>query len=166
MRSRQTDQETGRCKTWIHLAGRSVKNVGKSRRRAKIDGPKETPKVDAAREQRGICFIPNDDPDYEEIMHNERKFGEQESGQRCHAKSPNQPTRLVQAGGGPCASDGSQIGDEKMLNSVCLWKDPEDKITESQRIRITRNTKNTRKDHLADRGQVSMSHIRHRCTSQ
>ena len=58
----------------------------------------EKHKWDAARERRGIYFIPKDDPDYEESVINARssRLGKP---QRCFAWSPNQTTRQVQAGG-------------------------------------------------------------------
>ena len=44
------------------------------------------------------------------------------------------------------------------LNSSCSKKDHEGSIIESHRIRKTRSTEKTHKDHITDRVQVSMSH--------
>ena len=57
----------------------------------------------------------------------------------------------------PCASDWSKM-DTKILNSSCSRQNPEHANIESQRIRTTKSTEKTRKDHIADRGHVFMSH--------
>ena len=54
----------------------------------------------------------------------------------------------------PYASDWCQF-EKKRLNSSCPKEDHENIIVESQRIRTTKNKEKT---HIADRGQVSMSH--------
>ena len=41
---------------------------------------------------------------------------------------------------------------------ACDWSEMENTIIESQRIRTTKRTEKTQKDHIADRGHVSMSH--------
>ena len=55
-----TDEETGHNKTKEHLARRMGKYVKKSKRGAINE---ENKKLDAVGEQRGIQFIPDDDPD-------------------------------------------------------------------------------------------------------
>ena len=63
MVSKQTDEETGHNKTMELLARRMGKYVKKSQRGAINKWAEEKQKLDAAREQRGIQFIPDDDPD-------------------------------------------------------------------------------------------------------
>ena len=69
------------------------------------------------------------------------------------ARSPHQPYRTRR----PFASDWSEM-ETKRLNLSCSKKDHEDGIIESQRIRTTKSTDKNLKDHIADRGRVSMSH--------
>ena len=69
--------------------------IKSSQRRAINGWTEEKPKLDAAREQKGICSIPDNDPDYEEIMNNaQRKLGIGEL-QRCCKVTPANPN-------GPC----------------------------------------------------------------
>ena len=67
-----------------------------------MKGPKKNPELDAAREQRGIYFIPDDDPDYEEVVkQRQKKIGNKEGVsdalQSLHTTPPEQFT--VQANG-------------------------------------------------------------------
>ena len=57
----------------------------------------------------------------------------------------------------PHASDWSKM-ETKRLNSASSRKDHEDIIIESSRIRLSKGYGKTHKDHVADRGHVSMSH--------
>ena len=103
------------------------------------NGQKKKPKLDAAREQRGIYSIPVDDPDYEEIMNIETtpsENGTQGEPQRSVAESPNQPTRTVQSGGRPSASDWCKM-ETKSLKYPCSKQHHENIIIESQRTRTT-----------------------------
>ena len=89
-----------------------------------------------------MYLFPDDDPDYERNHEQcQKKVGDKEEPQRCLAKSPHQPTRTVQAGSRPCASEWSEI-ETKRLNSSCSKQDRENIIVETQRIRTTKSKVN------------------------
>ena len=82
------------------MARRLVQHVKKTLRKAKKRA-EEKPELDAAREQRGIYFISDDDPDDRKVAMNARSNWTSGGPQRCLAKSPNQPTGTVQAESDP-----------------------------------------------------------------
>ena len=91
---RQTD-ETGHNMTRKHLARRSS-SVSKGSMRRPLDNfAEEKPKLDAARDQRGIHSIPDHGKQCQ------KRVGRWGGPQRCLAESPHQPTRTVQAGSDP-----------------------------------------------------------------
>ena len=92
------------------------------------------PNLDAARERRGICFIPKNDPDYEEILNTGRRLENRRVCDACNVTAPVIPNGSSWER--PCASDWSKI-QMKRLNSSCS---------------------KARQLHIADRGQASMSH--------
>ena len=57
----------------------------------------------------------------------------------------------------PCASDWFKI-ETKNLNSSCSKHDHGDIIIESGRFRTTKSKKKAHRNHIADRGQVLVSH--------
>ena len=77
MGSRQTDEETGQYKPWTNLAGRMVKRL--HRKAIHRWAEEESPTLDAAREQRGTYFIPNDDRDEKNHEQCQKKVGNEES---------------------------------------------------------------------------------------
>ena len=58
---------------------------------------KEKPEFDAAREQRSIYSVLDDDPDFQEIEESQKNMG----NEKGLAKSPHHPTRIAQAGSDP-----------------------------------------------------------------
>ena len=126
-----------------------------SRRKATIRWAEEKPTLDAAREQRGIYFIP-DDPECEEIMNNSGRKLElrRASGMPCTSHHSSQPEWVKL--GKTCASDWSKI-QTKRLHSSCSKQDHEKIIIDWQRIRTTKRKETTHQGHIVDRGEVSMS---------
>ena len=97
--SRQTEKETGYCKTWKYLVGRIVK-------RDKKHSAQSHEQMDRVKKQIGRCKRAT-----RNLLHSRRlscKWGNHEQRQKnmrkyeerhwCLAKSPNQPTRTVQTG--------------------------------------------------------------------
>ena len=105
-----------------------------------------------ARHEEGD-FIP-DDPEYVDIVKcpqdgDERSLSDALQGHR--------PTRKVQAGERPCASDWSEIISKRM-NSSRTQQDHDNRTIDSQSMRTTKSEAQSHQDHIATRGQVSMSH--------
>ena len=98
----------------------------------------EQPNLDAVREQRGIYFIPDDDPDSEEFVDNARRKVEigRASAMLCKVATP------ADANGSswrdPVQGNGLRWK-QKKLNSSCLKKDREDII--NHRFANDSNTK-------------------------
>ena len=95
--------------------------------------------------------------DYEENTNNARRTLEitRASPVPCKVTTPINPNGSSWKQ--HCASDWSKI-DTDRLNPSCSKQDLEHVIIESQRIRHTKSEDKSHKDHIADRGQVSMSH--------
>ena len=101
--------------------------------------------------------IPDDEADYEEIVNNARRKLETRtaSAMLCKVIPPTNPNGSCWWRS--CASDWCNT-ETKRWNSSCSKKDHDDIITESHRIRTSKSTEETTKEHIADRGHVSMSH--------
>ena len=77
-------------------------NMSNSAQRKAINSWSEAkPQLDGARDRRGIYSVPDGDPECEETKNNTSRKMETRRAQRCLAKSPNRPTRTVQAGSDP-----------------------------------------------------------------
>ena len=113
-------------------------------------------KVHSAKPTNKCAEDLDDDPDDEEMVNTtRRKLGiKRASAMPCTVTTPASPKGS--SWGRPRASVWSKM-DTKRLNSSCSKKDHEDIIIESQRTRPTKSTENTHKDHIADRGHVSIS---------
>ena len=94
----------------------------------------EKPELDKAREQRGICFIPDDDLGYVEIIYNATRKLEIKKATAMLCKVTTAANRTDQAGG-----DLVQVNGSKM-DSSCAEKNHEDMIMESQRIRMNKES--------------------------
>ena len=119
--SKQTDTETGHCKTWTSLAGRVVKHVEKTlSAKPQTHGQKKNPNW-TQRESNKACTLvrtmslvmkkswtrPEDNA----------RWGEP---QRCLAKSPHQPTRTVQVGSDSCGWLVSNSNESKIMRTWSL----------------------------------------------
>ena len=109
--------------------------------------------LEAAREHRGIAFIPDDDPGYEEVVHNARRA----SVMSFKVTTPVDPK--ASTGRRPCAGEWSRM-ETKRLNSLHVQGDiREDMIIESQKMRTSKGTeKRLTRTTSAGRGYVCMSH--------
>ena len=122
-------------------------NTSRGSQRETVHTRAEKTKLDAAREQRCIYFIPDDDLDHEEIVNNARRKSD-----LCKVTTPADPS-------GSRWSDFVQVhGLRKGWILHFSKQDYEDMIVGSQVVRITKSTEKTHKDHVADRGHVSMAH--------
>ena len=119
-----------------------------SQRKATNKWAEEKTKLDAAREQQGMYPSPDDEPGCEEIMNKARRKWEMRraSAMPCKVTTANRNgsswRRLMRVVGLKCKRK----------------QDHENMIIESQRIRTTKSKEKTHRDHIADRGHVSMSH--------
>ena len=127
-----------------------------SQRKTKNKWAQEKPELDKAREQRGICFIPDDDLGHEVIIHNAKRKLEirRASTMPCKVEKPANPNGSSWRR--PCASEWFKM-ETKKSNSSCSRHDHENLIVESQMIRTTESTPKTHGDHIEDGGHVSMS---------
>ena len=114
----------------------------------------QSPKLDAAREQRRIYPIPDGDPEHEEIVNSARR--------KLEMTASPMPCQVITAD--PNGSSWERAGasdwfkmETKRLRSSCSKQDHENIIIESHRIRTAKCTAKTHEDHNADRGHVSMS---------
>ena len=121
-------------------------------RRATKKWAEEKNQIGCSESKDNFYFVANDDPGYEDITNNAERNGKW--GRRCHAKSPHQPERTVQAGGGPVQVTGLR-SERKTLNSSRSKQDRENIIIESQR----KNYKEHRKTHKDHRGPRSSFHV-------
>ena len=133
-----------------------INNVQKLSAQSHKKWADEKPKLDAAREQRAIYFIPDEGPDYGEIMNNARKLEKRRaSAISCKVIKPASPNGSSWRR--PYASDWCKIV-TKRLNSSCSKQDHRHTITDSHRISTAKSEEKTHQDHIPDRGHVSMSH--------
>ena len=122
-------------------------NTSRGSQRETVHTRAEETKLDAAREQRCIYFIADDDLDYEEIVNNARRKSD-----LCKVTTPADPN-------GSSWSDLVQV--HGLRKGWILHFSKQDyvlMIVGSQVVRITKSTEKTHKDHIADRGHVSMAH--------
>ena len=105
-----------------------------------------------AREQRGIYFIVDGDPNCEESVHNARRKLDirRASVMSCKVTTPTDPNGSSWER--PCASEWSKMETQR------LQREHEDIIIESPRIPTKESTEKTREDLIADRGHVCTLH--------
>ena len=124
-----------------------------SQRKTKNEWVERKPKLEAARDQRRIYSILDNDLGHEVIIDNAKRKLEIRRASAMPGKvaKPANPNGggLVQVSGPRCKS--------KKPNSSRSRQDHENLIVDSQMIRITESTPKTHGDHIEDGGHVSMS---------
>ena len=136
--SRQTDEETGRNRNRKHEARRKSQTCQRAHSlKRHINGLQKNLQLDAARDQRGIYFIPEDDPDDAEVVNDaSRKLQiRRASAMPCKVTTPADLNGSSWKR--PCGSDWPKMETER-LHSPCSIEDHEDIIIEAQKIQTTK----------------------------